>query len=104
VDGRGTRVAQRIWKENRHMSRKTDGMMSGDGGKAWRRKERGAKVALAGMSLSTAGLIFTRLYKSTSQKMVLFITKAKRTSNLEYKLTSLMKRGWDRRNTEIAKH
>jgi hypothetical protein len=46
----------------------------------------------------TAGLISTRLCNSTSQKMVLFIVKAKRPSNLEYKLTSLMKRGWDGRN------
>jgi hypothetical protein len=50
--------------------------------------------------LPTAGLISTRLYNSTSKKMVLFIVKAKRTSNLEYKLTSLMKRGWDRRNKD----
>jgi hypothetical protein len=75
VAGTGRRAAHRIWKENMCMSGKTDEAISGDEGRAWRGKEGAARETLA-------GLISIRLYNITSQKIVLFIVTAKRTSNL----------------------
>jgi hypothetical protein len=71
--------------------------MSHDKGRAQRGKEGATREALA-------GLISITLYNITSQKKMLFIVKAKRTSNFEYKLISLMNTGWNRRNKETTKH
>lgn len=47
---KGTRAAHRKCKENMSISRKTDGAMSGDEGKAQKGQEGAAREALAGMS------------------------------------------------------
>jgi hypothetical protein len=76
--------------EHAHEREDREGDIWGEG-KAQKRKEGAAREALAGMFVHCRP-DFYRLYNSTSQRMVLFIVKAKRTSNLEYNLTSSMQR------------